>query len=272
MSAPRIAVPAGHRLVEGAGPVAAASAGRRGLDVAKPSATATSLAMHHPAHAVTHRAEVRMSAAMKSFGLKSRRAAAVTRGDDELRMGLGDVIGLDERLDRELPVHGEWHAYHHSVRTTPSSTRRGPCRGLEESRNGGAVRVQVDPRAPAHVSHRTGTRSMSPASRLCSENSAVGAPTCWRRRGVAPAMERAREPFSHVPAAAATRHTAVSTQVLERVHADVGVAHHDHRLVEDLVGHEVVRGGILPRDGTPSATTELATAARLRRSKNSRSK
>ena len=42
--------------------------------------------------------------------------------------------------------------------------------GSMHSRSGGALGSRLIHAHPPHVSHRTGTRSMSPAWRLCSEN------------------------------------------------------------------------------------------------------
>ena len=66
---------------------------------------------------------------------------------------------------------GRRAAYHHSARI--DSTLQASCtvaNGSMHRRNGGAPESRLIQAQPPQVSQRTGTRSMSPGSRLCGSN------------------------------------------------------------------------------------------------------
>src|SRR5256885_6951713 len=66
---------------------------------------------------------------------------------------------------------GRRAAYHFSVRSDSTfHASRMVADGSMHSRTGGASLSKLIHAHPPHVSHRTGTRSMSPGSRLCGAN------------------------------------------------------------------------------------------------------
>ena len=164
-------------------------------------------------------------------------------GDDELGMGLHDVVRLDEGLDRELPVH------RHTARVPPLGSQRLdlPCvergrRGLEALPERGCVVVEVDPRTPTpdFATHgdevEIGGLEVVFGERLSPWDVGVLAV-----RAVAPAVERAGETALTVSLSLREPHPTMAAGVLERLHISVVGAHHHDGLVEDLVFHEVAR-------------------------------
>ena len=114
--------------------------------------------------------------------------------------------------------------------------------GSMHCRNGGASSSRLIHAHPPHTSHRTGVRSMSSGCRLCSANVFALRDVGVRAvEAVAPAVERAGEPALARPATLDDLDAAVAARVLERPHLHVVGAHHDDRLVEDLVLDEVAR-------------------------------
>ncbi len=66
---------------------------------------------------------------------------------------------------------GRRNEYHHSVRIESSfQASNVVAKGSMHCRNGGASSSRLIHAEPPHISQRTGTRSMSPGCRLCSEN------------------------------------------------------------------------------------------------------
>ena len=132
--------------------VATASAGSAGSSMSRrPSAIAHVVRVHHPGHAVAHRAQV-VDVGVDERARVERRpcGGAYRRRDAQLRMRLDDVVLLDERLLRELPVHGE------PARVPPLGPQRLDLPRVEDrgerldalpQRRG--VVVEVDPRASA---------------------------------------------------------------------------------------------------------------------------
>ena len=114
--------------------------------------------------------------------------------------------------------------------------------GSMHSRTGGASCVEVDPRAAAP--HLAAHGHEVDVARL---QVVLGEPLAPRHGGVravsavAPPVERAREPVLARAAALDEPHAPMAARVLECPHAHVVGAHHDHRLVEELVLDEVVR-------------------------------
>ncbi len=218
--------------------------------------------MAHPGHALAHRAQV-LDVRVDERGGVERRVLAQTEPcrDHELGMRLHHVVHLDERLDAELPVHGE------PARVPPLGPQRldlprvehrgGWIEGLAERR--GTV-VEVDPRAtaPLLAPHRDEIEVVG-IEVVLGERPPLGDRGVLAVGPVAPAVERAPEPRLAGPATLDDLDAAVATGVLERAHPEVVGAHHDDRLVEDLVLDEVARLGDLlePAGHLPDPGPEL---------------
>ena len=185
-------------------------------------------------------------------------------GDAQLRVRLQHVVLLHERLFGELPVHGE------PERVPPLGPHRlhlprvedggGRLDALAQRRR---VVVEVDPGAPAPrlAAHR---REVD----VVGLQVVLGEGTPLRHEGVAaveavaPPVERAGEPARRRSPRPSTIFTPRWRQAFWNARTSLVVgAHHDDRLVEDLVLDEVAHRRGSPRAGTPSATP-AATAAR----------
>ena len=149
----RGAVPAHDRVVERAVPRRHRERRVGGqLDVAQTLGDAHVVRVHHPVHAVAHRAQVvdlRVDERTRVERTPSR--ARVPSRDDELGMRLARR-GTSRRTPRcaSFQFTGRRHAYHHSVRSDStfhaSRIGRGRLDALPQRRR---VVVEVDPRAPA---------------------------------------------------------------------------------------------------------------------------
>ena len=226
-----------------------ASSGSAGSSMSRrPSAMRTSLAWTIPAMPSLIVRRYWSSASTKARGSNRPPSRGGYRpGMTQLGMGLHHVVLLHERLFGQLPVHRE------AAGVPPLGPQRLHLPGVED---GGErldalpqrrrVVVEVDPGAPApHLApHRREVEVLGlqvvlgERLRLRDEGvRAVGA--------VAPPVERADEPALARPPALDDLDAAVAAGVLEGPHAQVVGAHHDDRLVEDLVLDEVARLGDL---------------------------
>ena len=204
--------------------------------------------MDHAGHAVAHRPQVADVGVDELGGVEPlARSHPVSGRDDELRMRLGDVVGLDERLDGQLPVDGQ------AAGVPPLGLQRLHLPGVEargerfeavaERR---CVEIEVDPRAAA-----PGLASDGREVEVAGLHVVLGERPAARDGGVlavgsvAPAVERAGEPALAGAATDGHPDAAVATGVLERGDPEVLGAHHEDRLVEDLVLGEVARTGDL---------------------------
>ena len=124
----------------------------------RPSAMRTSFGVHHPGHAVAHRAQVlELGVDERAASNDARPRGAYRARDEELRVRLHDVVLLHERLLRELPVHRE------PARVPPLGAQRLDLPRVEDGRarldalpQRRRVVVEVDPRAaaPRLAAHR----------------------------------------------------------------------------------------------------------------------
>ena len=176
---------------------------------------------------------------MKACGSNGGAVAAGTDRGSELRVRLQHVVLLHERLYRRAsssPAGGR------RTTTRPAATRASRRRGWRRTApctpQRGASSSRLIHAQPPHASQRTGTRSTSSGTRLCSANVRAWGRTCSRRRAVAPPVERAAEAALAGPRPSTT-FTPVTAGVLERADLAVVGAHDDHRLVEELVLDEV---------------------------------
>ena len=185
-----------------------------------------------------------MSASTNARGSNAAPSRGAYRaGDDELRVRLHHVVLLDERLFGELPVHGE------PARVPPLGAQRLHLPRVEDRGERldalpqrRRVVVEVDPRAPApHLAPHRHEVDVVRLQVVLGERLALRDEGVRAVEAVAPAVERAGEPALARPAALDDPDAAVAAGVLERAHAHVVGAHHDDRLVEDLVLDEVVR-------------------------------
>ena len=268
MSCPASRCQRDHRVVERAVP--RRDRGRRvrpGSSMSRrPSATRTSLACTMPAMPSLIVRRYWMSASTNARGVERVRvAAAVARRDHELGMRLARR-GSSRRTPRSRASSSPGAGTRTTTRcaATRPSTRRGssrPARGTR--RSGGASSSKLIHAHPPHISHRTGTRSMSPGCRLCSANVFLrGTNGVAAVDAVAPAVERAGEPALARAAARDDAHAAVAARVLERAHAHVVGAHHDRPTGRGSRTRRSRAVAGSPRAGTPSARP-AATAARL---------
>ena len=221
MSQPRVAVPAHDRVVERAVPRRHGQLGVGGqLDVAQALGDAHVVGVDHAGHALAHRAQV------VELGVDERpwverapgRAAGTVPGMTQLRVRLrrrGTARRTPLRPASSSRAGGT--TYHHSARSDSTfQASRMVANGSMHWRSGGASSSRLIHAQPPHTSQRTGREVdvaglqivLGERPRLRDEGvGAVGA--------VAPAVERADEPVSHVPRPSATLHAAVAAGVLE---------------------------------------------------------
>ena len=239
-------VPLDDGIVERAVPGRHALGGVGGqLDVAQALGDAQVVGVDHASHALAHGAQV------LQLGLDERariERIALLRGvahagDHELRMGLHDVVLLLERLLSQLPVHGE------PARVPPLGAQRLHLPRVEDAGGGldalaqrWGTRVEVDPRAAAPRLAQHGHEVDVAGLELV-----VGEGSLLRHVGVAPilavapAVERTGEPARAGAPSLHHLHAAVPARVLEGAHLAVVGAQDQHRLVEDLVLHDIAR-------------------------------
>ncbi len=74
------------------------------LDVGEPLGDPDVVGVHHARHAFAHRPEVAELPRDPGLGVEAFPAPGIPIRDAKLRVGLEDVVLLDERLLHELPV------------------------------------------------------------------------------------------------------------------------------------------------------------------------
>ena len=198
----------------------------RQLHAAQPLGDAHVVGVDHPVHAFAHRAQVvdlrvdERTRVERCVGAKR----VAHPGDVELRVRHHDVVHLDERLYRELPVHGETGRVPllgaqrlHFPRVEDGGGR------LHALADGRRVVVEVDPRAPAPrlASHRNevdvARLHVVPGERLAPGNTGVRAV-----EPVAPTVEGAGEAIGARASALDEPYTAMAAGVLEHAHLNIG--------------------------------------------------
>ena len=246
--------------------VAIASVGSAGSSMSRrPSAMRTSFACTIPSMPSLIVRRYWSSASMNALRVERRAVARREPPGDDGAAGCVSTTWYcsTNASSASFQFTGSRQAYHHSVRSDSTfHASRIVANGSMHCRSGGASSSRLIHAHPPHISHRTGTRSMSSGCRLCSANVRALRDVGVRAvEAVAPPVERAGEPALARPAALDDPDAAMAAGVLERAHAHVVGAQHDDRLVEDLVLDEVARLRGSPRAGTPSARP-AATAAR----------
>ena len=216
----------------------------RQLDVPQALGDAHVVGVDHPGHALAHRAQVvdlRVDEVRGSIAPPLR--GGYPPGDDELGMGLDHVVLLHERLFGELPVHRE------AARVPPLGPQRLHLPGVEDGgerldalpQRWGIV-VEVDPGAPTpHLAPHRREVEVVRLQVVLGERLRLRDEGVLAVRAVAPPVERADEPALARPSTLDDPDATMAAGVLEGPHAQVVGAHHDDRLIEDLVLDEIVR-------------------------------